>query len=362
MESVVTETGPLEKFLLEYIDVVDGVWQAVEPQVYDVMLPAALAGQLDVARPDETIRIAFDAEAVTDHPQAYLMAFGNPILDRIFEHAQALGQSARVYLTGYNLSHHDLPAVLRRSLQTPAGVELKPAAPRVYHFSLALFWFQATFISDEKEHGLFPVGVDLYYGRLARHLEETLHSAVVSEARPFPYPDAPRCAVTEAYRLAREEATRSVAVAASARLAELQRYLQHETQRITRYFADLRAELSERQARAEARGEDAARFVSQQQALDREEQAQITELRRKLTLRVQMKLLNVLWVIQPKLRIRVQLLPRQGIAGETEVVWDPALQKVEATLCPACGHPTLALSLTRSGQVVCPDCAARAKK
>ncbi len=362
MESVVTESGPLEKFLLQYIDAVGGVWQAVEPQVYDVMLPASAADQLDLARPDEMIRIAFDPEAVTDHPQAHLMAFGNPILDRVFEHAHALGQSARVYLTGYNLSPHDLPAVLRRSLQMPAGVELKPAAPRAYHFTLALFWFQATFISDEKEHGIFPVGIDLYHGRLARHLEETLHSAVVSETRPFPYPDAPRCALTQAYRLAREEATRSVAVAASARLAELQHYLQHEIQRITRYFADLRAELSQRQARAAARGEDAARFASQQQALDREEQAQVTELRRKLALRVQMKLLNVLWVIQPKLRIGVQLLPQQGMAGEAEVVWDPALQKVEATLCPMCGHPTLALSLTRSGQAVCPACAATAKK
>ena len=206
------------------------------------------------------------------------------------------------------------------------------------------------------------MGVDLHYGRLARHLEETLRTAIISETRPFPYPDAPRLAVSQAYRLAREEATRSVAVSASARLNELQQYLQRETQRINRYFADLRAELAERQARAETKGEDAARFEPQRQALEREEQAQIAELRRKMTLRVQIKLLNVLWVTQPKLLTRVQLVPQQGMAGDIEVVWDPALQKVEATLCPTCGRPTLALALSRSGQVVCPACAALPKK
>jgi vacuolar-type H+-ATPase subunit D/Vma8 len=141
-------------------------------------------------------------------------------------------------------------------------------------------------------------------------------------------------------------------------LAELQQYLQRETQRITGYFADLRAELTDRQLRAAAKGEDVAAFEAQRSALEREEQTQLADLRHKLALRVQIRLLNVLHVIQPKLRIRVQLVPPQGISGEIEVVFDPALQKVEATVCPECARPTLALALKRSGQVVCPACAA----
>jgi hypothetical protein len=64
---------------------------------------------------------------------------------------------------------------------------------------------------------------------------------------------------------------------------------------------------------------DAAPFDSQRQAF-----------------RAQIKLLNVLHVIRPKLRIRVQLVPPQRIADEIKVVFDPALQKVEATVCPEC--------------------------
>ncbi|HZY41386.1 MAG TPA: hypothetical protein VFF59_05225, partial [Anaerolineae bacterium] len=314
---------------------------------------------IGVAASEGVFRFTLDPEALPDYPTAQLMAFGNPLLDRIFEHAQSLGQVAQVYLTGFNLSPHDLPSTVRRSLQVPSGIEVRSAAPRAYHFAAALFWFQATFISDEKVQGIFSVGIDRYYGRLTRTLAETLRSATLSDTRSYPYPDVPGLPLKRAYQLAREEATHAITVTAHSHLAELQQYLQRETQRLTGYFTDLRSELADRQARAVARGEDTTQFDSQRQALDREEQTQLADLRHKLALHVQIRLLNVLRVIQPKLRLRVQLVPAQGIGGEIEVVFDPALQKVEATVCPDCARPTLALALRRSGQVVCPACAAR---
>jgi len=373
------DVTPLEKFVLEWVETVGGVWQTVEPQVYDVMLPETAADQLELAVPEGVFRLAFDPEALADHPGAHLMLFGNPILDHIFEQAQALGQVARVYLSGYNLSPHNLPSLLERGIQLPQGVALQLGEPRAYHFTSALFWFQATFISDEKEQDLFSVGVDLYYGRLVRHLEENIQSATLSESRPFPYPDAPRIPLTQAYALAREEATRAVTVAAHARLAELRARVQRESQRVIRYFADMRAELAERQARAAVKGDAPTRFEGQLQALDREEQVRLSELRQKMVLSVQVRLLNLLLVVQPKLRVPVRLVslmrPRaalrnaapkeresvqarqRGEVGQVELVWDPATGKVEAFPCPACGRPTLALALTPTGRIVCADCA-----
>jgi hypothetical protein len=353
------ETSPLEEFLLEYVEAAGGVWQAVEPQVYDAMLPPGVEESIGLATTAGVFRFTLDPEALADYPSAQLMAFGNPLLDRIFEQAQALGQVAQVYLSDFNLAPHDLPATVRRSLQVPPGIEVRSAAPRIYHFASALFWFQVTLISDEKVQDIFSIGIDRFFGRLTRTLEDTLRSAALSETRSYPYPDAPHRPLRRVYQLAREEAARTVTVKAHSHLAELQQYLQREVQRLTDYFSDLRAELGDRQTRAVAKGEVAAPFEAQRQALDREEQAQLADLRHKLALRVQIKLLNVLHVIQPKLRLPVQLLPAQGPGGEIEIVFDPALQKIEAPVCPACARPTLALALTRSGQVVCPACAAK---
>src|SRR5205085_3221900 len=126
-------------------------------------------------------------------------------------------------------------------------------ATRIQHYRAALFWFQTTFVSDEKVQATHTVGIDLHYGRPARHLLQLLQEAIASDTHSVAYPDAAAIGLPSAYVLAREETIRAVTVAAHARLADLQRYLQHETERISRYFSDLREELEERRERALAR-------------------------------------------------------------------------------------------------------------
>lgn len=351
--------SPLEQFFLEYVEAVGGVSEAVEPQVYDVILPPEAAARLGIDGAD-VLRAAFDPEALADHAGAQLVTFGNPILDRIFADAQGRGRVAKVYLSGFNLSPHDLPAQIRRGLEVTGGAELEPGEPRVYHVETVLFGFQGTFISDEKEQELLAVAVDLHHGRLVRHMEEVLERATLSETCPVPYPHATRMPLGEAYALARQEIVRSTGVAAHARRSELEGRVRREAERVRRYFADLRTELAERRARAETRGADASRFEGQAQALDREEQARLAELARKMSLQVQVRLLNLLSVVQPKLAVPLRLVPTRGPAGTAEVMWDPATQKVEALACAGCRRPTLVLAVLPAGRVGCLDCGAAA--
>jgi hypothetical protein len=359
------EQNPLETFVLKYVETVGGLWQPVEPQVYDALLPPEIEPQLDLPPGDESVRLAFDPEALGDFPQAHLMVYGNPTLDRLFQHAQSLGQVGQVYITGLNLSPHDLPAILKRNLTLVDGLSLQMISARVSHYRSVLFWFQTTFVSDEKEQVTHCIGIDMHHGRPARHLLQLLQEATISETRQVAYPDATTIGLAPAYALAREEAIRAITVDAHTRLADLQRHLLHEIQRINRYFTDLREELDERRERAAAKSSQSTedqsmqQFGSQREALDREEQAQITELRRKMNLSAQVRLLNVQIVVQPKLGARVRLIPQKGAAGEAVLVFDPVTQKPEAWTCPRCGRPTLSLALTSTGEVACGDCVQR---
>jgi hypothetical protein len=74
-------------------------------------------------------------------------------------------------------------------------------------------------------------------------------------------------------------------------------------------------------------------------------------------LHVQVRLLNVLVVQQPKLALRGQL-SGEKVSGKVDLVWDPLMETLEAVPCPLCERPTFELALTRSGQVVCSACAA----
>lgn len=85
----------------------------------------------------------------------------------------------------------------------------------------------------------------------------------------------------------------------------------------------------------------------------------IGELRQKNTLRVQLRLLQLLLLRQPKLLMQRQVVGSDGRAGRLELVWDPLLEALEAMPCPARQRPTFAFDLVRPGWVVCSSCGKR---
>ena len=343
----------LESFFLRYIEQAGGVWDEVEPQVYDLLLPEPLQRELGD-------RVAFDPETLQDYPTAQLLAFGNPALDFVFEQAQTNSRVAKVYLGGVNLAPHNLAALVQRGLQLPAGQTISVVSQRPLHYLSALWWFQATFTSDEKVQETYTIGTDLHYGRINRHLEELVREGGLSVAEDpqIAYPDAPAMSLSAGYALARDEAARAITVAAHERLNELQRLLLRETERIGHYFDDSRAELDERAVRAKT-PEDGQRFAAQRIALDREQQAQTGELRRKMALSVTVRLIAVKQVCQPKVRVAARLSADKLPSAELVLTYDPAQKKLDAVPCPTCQRPTLALALNKAGQITCPECGPR---
>jgi hypothetical protein len=343
--------SPLESFLQKYVEAVGGMWEEVEPQVYDVLLP------LDVSGEEEILRLTFDPEALPEHPNAQLITYGAPLLERFFEDAQKRWSFARAYLLiGFHLPERELQARIRRELRVPEDISIDLKETRPLYFANALFWFRATFISDEKEQELFFTAVDLYYGRQVRHLGDILSSDSLSERRPMPYPDAPRIPIPKAYRIARQRVIRTVGAMANTRKQEMEKRIAKQIERMTRYFHDLREELRERISKAEEKGSDTKRLYERLNAIDREEQVRIAELKGKTAMRVQLQLLNLMMLMQPKLMVQAELIPEKGPSGFVPLVWDPLTERLEAPQCPTCSRPSFSLKLDRHGRVICPEC------
>ena len=91
-------------------------------------------------------------------------------------------------------------------------------------------------------------------------------------------------------------------------------------------------------------------------AIDREEQLRVAELRQKSMLHVDLRLLQLLRIEQPKLLVRVIATAEDHAPGHLELVWDPLTETVEAVPCPTCGRPSYTFTLTKRGQIVCETC------
>jgi hypothetical protein len=346
-----TALSPLETFVRDYVEVTGGVWEEVEPQVYDVLLPPETGGS------DVPLRLAFDPEALPEHPSAQLASYGTPLIDRFLADAVQRGSSACFWMIGLNLTPHDLAGRARRALTLPPDVSLTVESVRALYCAQAVFWFQATFVSDQKVQEILPVALDLHYGRQVRHLEQLLDPSRLAESPAEFMPEARRLSLAAAYPLARERVLRTLAALANTRGREQGEHMERQIHRMRRYYIDLREELDQQVARATSRGEDLGKFAGRREALEREERARVAELRQKGSLRLRLGLLQLLLVQQPKLLLRTRLGAASKPAASLELVWDPLTEVLEPALCPECGRPTVAWSLDRKVRLVCPSCA-----
>lgn len=337
--------SPLESFVRDYVSEFGGVWEEVEPQVYDLLLPDS----------ESVLRVAFDPEALPEHPGSQLASFGTPLIDRILADAERRGRYAEAYVIGLNLTPHDLPVRLRRGLTLGEGLSLRLDRARAMHFGQGVFWFRATFVSDQKEEEILPVAVDLHYGREVRHLDQLLDPARLVEEPAEYLPEARSMSLAAASVLARQQVLRTLTALANTRRRDVEEHVGKQIERMQRYYADLREEVQELAHRS---GADKEKLAAREKALEHEEAVRVAELKQKSTMRVQLQMLRVLLVWQPKLLLHTTL-SNDGKQEKLELVWDPLTDSLEAPPCPRCGKPTFALERTRMGLISCPACAAR---
>lgn len=344
---------PLEGFLRHYLETVGGDWDEIEPQVYDLILPGAAAESTSGG----VLRVTFDPEALPEHPAAQLATLGTPFIDGILHEALEHGRRGTLYLIGLNLSPHDLPGRLRRTLTLPDNLALHLRQVRAMHFGQAVFWFQAEFISDQREQETVPVGMDMHYGREVRHLEPLLDRSRLADQPAQPLPEARRASAAAILPAAREQVLRTVAALANVRGRELAQRRDVHIARMAQYYTDLRAELEGTGRRGGDAEEATRRLATRRQALDREEQLRIAELRQKSSLQVQLRLLQWLLIQQPKLLLRTELTDKERTVGQLELVWDLLGDALEAVPCTNCRRPTFAFEQGPQGRVGCANCA-----
>ena len=351
-------SSPLESFLREYLDKTGGIWEEVEPQVYDMVLPAGteLPGR---GGESGVVRLTFDPEALPEHPTAQLASFGTPLVDRLLSDAVMRGRGGQFYLVVQNLPPHDLLNRLKRSLHVaPATIQVERM--RALHFPQVVFWFQAAFVSDQKEQIILPVAIDLHHGREVRHLEQLLDPARLAEQPASPFPPARVSSLNSGFRLARGQLLRTLASLANNRGRELHERCDIQVKRLERYYADLRTELDEQKRRARNVEEAAARHAERLAALEREESAWRKACQKKHSARRSAVATNAAdratQVVGAGLADSRR--SRFGTAGSSmgSLAGNGASGKPPS--CPNCGKPSYQFTLSRSGKIGCASCKA----
>lgn len=363
----------LADFVLNAFRQKDAIVEPPAYGMYEVLLPDDVAYRWEVP---SFLRLIFDDTSLAESDlgevnQVLYLGYGHPLVETLAEELRDRLACAVAHINNVRLDKHGLLPLARQSVSLPnARLDAVPRQverPALSHY--VVFNFKVVLVTDEKREQLVSVIMDLQAGHAVtdRAQLETLillkdesafHGlppASVRWMRTLPTDDPLAEPVLSALL---ERATRAALDEMAAPLERLQRraarHLELDRARLTEYYDDLARDLGRRIGHT---GDDARRQSLELKltAVENERAAKLADVEAKYHLRIEMILVNLMVITQPKVLLPVQIGDRHTKIERT-VVWDPLLHQLEPLVCDVCGLPGERLFLCDGSHLVHEEC------
>jgi len=361
----------LEQFVVGYIRQTGGIIEPVAPQVYEALLPEQLAAELGT---DPYQQIAF-----TDlpHRQNVLrLGYNHPLVEEMVNGARSEPAPLHVYVNNLRLTKTGLLELARESwgVSNCRIVELPRRTIGRICNHYVYFNFKAALTSDEKQERLVAVLMDAHTGCRVPNPEPILQAANALEPDDllkslsdgplrWPEPDGrlSQPLVLPTLTALLERAKTAVLHELSGPLLEQQkratRFQSLDEARLNEYYDEIEQDLQQRLSSATP---DRRAGLESKLASTREERAfKLTDVAERYRLYLDLTLINVMIISQPKLSLVVGLENRTS-KHETAAVYDPLRHQLEPLVCQVCHQPAEHIILCFNGHVVHENCLAPA--
>lgn len=393
----------LANFVLNYCREAGAIVEPPAYGVYEVLLPDDLAARLGVPAYQ---RFAFDDALTTQRTleaddEVTHLSYSHPLVESLIEAARQRPACARLYVNAVRLDKRGLADLARQALSFPNArlVEVPETAnlrqnnepqsesPALGHY--VRFNFKAALITDEKREQLLSVLMDAQGGYTVKELVE-IERLVTLETKPgfehlpvmppawWPGEEQTLVSPSAELTVSGAEPLRTSSVeplsrqtlegllerakrAALDELAEpldsLQqraaRFLELDRARLEQYYDDMQRDLKRRLERA---ADDRRKALEDKLVtVQAEREAKLADAEAKYRLRVELELINMLIIAQPRLVLPMNIENRTATVTRT-VVWNPLLHRIEPLTCNVCGHASFRLFLCTGGHLAHEEC------
>ena len=324
-------SSSLRDFAARLLDYEGVLVERIESEGLEVLAPARVA---EVLRIPELARLGFAAELPAHAERVSLES------DWLERFGQLLGEHGRA-------TRVTLPAALAQLTNPERIVEhtfsLQNAVYRLIRVTPAwtrylVMLFHVTAFSDEKREGFVKLGFNLANSSALDTMVDELLSAAIerADARDAPPPHTPLPSDWSPSQL-KSRIARALPERVEAYLAPflkgMQRRLERDLVRVHDYFDGLRAEsllrLRKQGTPAEA---ESARERLRLEAIAREYEAKVADLRQKYALRVDVAWSQTLEIAMPVARLELLIKRRKG-ERQLRLDWNPYARKLDIPPC-----------------------------
>jgi len=357
----------LEELVLGYCRQVDGLVEPPAYGAYEVLLPDEVAARWGVP-PHQHFAFAPDADPdKTGAGNAAYIHFGHNLVETIVDEVRTKTANGRFFINNVRPEKPKLYEVVEKAFSLPNAkmfpVPNAKETTSLHHY--ARFNFKVSLIADEKRELILPLWMDVQ-GGFSVKTAEIERMAILDMENLFPttppaallWSNEPPLA-PKALAALLERARLSVAFELGDTLdslqKRLQRFLELDRARLNDYYDDLRKDTERRLSKAEDERRPA--LEAKLAAIDGERQSKLADVEQKYHLHIQLELINLAIIAQPKLDLTVEIRKR-GVTTQRRVTWDPLLHVVEELACDACNRPGQTLFLCENGHLAHSECLA----
>ena len=366
----------LKVMIVGYCRQVGGLVEGPAYGVYEVLLPDDVAARLRIDPHQKFVFSSRDEIApIEGQPEngentLTLLHYGHPLVDTVVEDLRRQMAVGLFFINNVRLEKPGLYAVIEKTLQFPNArlFPVKGAMERRRLFHIVRFNFKASLIADEKRELILPVWMHLQGGYAVRG-DEIERLATLDIENSFPHldpaephwlPNPPPQPISEEIlrpllERARQAAQHELGDTLKSLQARLQRFLELDVARLQQYYDDLKKDVQKRLQKADGTRRPA--LEAKLTAIENEHRSKLEDVAQKYHLRVELELLNVAVIAQPKLDLLIEVKKRTA-ATRRLVVWDGLRHTVEPLVCGVCGQPGETLYLCEQGHLAHAECLA----
>ncbi|MEJ7710996.1 MAG: hypothetical protein WKF84_14310 [Pyrinomonadaceae bacterium] len=321
-------SGRFRDFAAHLLEHEGALVERIEPEGLEVMAPPHAQQLLRIL---ELERLGFGAELPRGAQRAnlesdWLERFGHLLGER--------GRQARLVLDVPLLSLTSPERVVER------GLVLQNAVYKIVSIESAwtrylIGLFRYTAISDEKREGLIKMGVNLANGSVLDPFVDQLLAAVIGQTNGAEAALPSTAQLPPDWSASRFQTYIDRALPARTRLHlapflnGMQRRLERDLARVFDYYNDLRRESLSKTQKPSA---EPARERLRLEALAREYEAKVADLRQKYALRVEVEWSQCVDLVMPIQRINLLIKRRKG-ERRIALDWNPLTRKLDAPPC-----------------------------
>jgi len=327
----------LLSFVEKMLELEGAVTERIVPDGLEVLNPPALQQALDLP---ELARLGFGAE-LPEHAQRVTLE--SEWLERLERGMGTRGRLARQILNADNAAPSHPERILEHTLAlTNASYRLREVTPAWTRYLIMTFRYSA--ISDEKRDGILYFGLNLNNGSTLDNLLEPLLRAAAEAAGehttlpqgvelPSPW-EAPRLTTVLNRGLPARIRHRLDRF-----LGSMRRRQERDLKRIYNYHSELRQEalesmhqLQQKTGLTERQRSERKRAEQRLQAILREYQAKVGDLRQKYAMSAECTWIQTLELIMPVQRFELVIRRRKG-QRRLALDWNPVARRLEQPPC-----------------------------